>query len=96
MTLQDKYRLVQDLTSIGFNQVSVWVSGRRAEEDEAMYKFNQITAYGWCDDRLIRVVKSFLLTEEDVFNFRRTFQRILKNRHRSSVPNQDIFQYIVR
>eukprot|EP01033_Poteriospumella_lacustris_P007676 gene7676-5518_t len=94
MTLQSKYRLVQDMTSLGFNHVSVWMTGRRAEEDEAMYKFNQITAYNWCDERLIRTVKSFLLTETDVFGLRRTFQRILNGRSRSTVTIIDIFDHI--
>lgn len=95
-SLQTKYRLVQDMTSLGFNHVSVWLTGRKAEEDDSMYKFNQITAYHWCDERLIRTVKSFLLTEEDVFSMRRTFQRMLNGRNRQTLGYNDIFHYLVR
>lgn len=95
MTLQSKFMLVCDFASLGFQHITLWSTGRRPEDEETLYKFNQITAYPWCDDRLLRVVKSFLLTEDDVFAIRKTFQRMTRSRTRTTLLVQDLFKYIV-
>lgn len=86
--------LVADMTSVGIHDVSLWSTLRRPDDADALYRFQKLGAYDWCDERLLRVIKSFNLTEIDVFAFRRTYEDILNNRNRSSIKVDDIFNFI--
>lgn len=90
-SLQTKYRCLRDLAELGFDGMSLWCTGRQLEDEESMYKYNHITALPWCDERMLRTVKSFLVSEADVFEIKRCFTRIIGGRNRDTVKVAEIF-----
>jgi hypothetical protein len=81
---------------IGFLGVSLWCKTRKAESEDLLFKFNRVQSQPWCDDRLVRVMKAFNITEEDVMRLRKVFENMLYGRNRETLRVEELFSYIVR
>jgi hypothetical protein len=90
------YALIKDLVKIGFHGVSIWCKGRKAENEDLLFKFNRVQSQPWCDNRLIRIMKSVNLTEDDVMRLRRIFENMLFGRDRETLRVEEFFAFIVR
>lgn len=94
---REGYMLVKDMTLVGIPGISLFSKMRKVEEDEAqLYKLNRVQAQDWCDERLLKAAKTFMLTESDIFNIRKTFDAMLRGRNRATLKVEEMFNYLVR
>lgn len=94
--MKQGYLLIRDMTRLGFANISIWGKTRRAENEDVLFKFNRIQSHPWCDDRLLKVMKTFNITEDDVMRFHRVFENMLYGRNRDTLRVEELFGFIVR
>ena len=89
------FNVVVDFANLGLTHMTLWYSSRKLEDEDTLFKFSRLTANYWCDDRLLRAVKGFNLSEPDVMKLRRTFDDMLYGRNRETIRVDDMLQFIV-
>lgn len=63
---------------------SIWFEGHLSMENAELQKYNRLRAYNWCDNRLMRCVEAYCLTEEDVLAIRKVYDTIPKPKLQSN------------
>ena len=74
------YFLVKDFTSLGISDVCLFAINRQPEDESKVFRLNVIETYDWCDDRLLRTMKSFNLSDSDVLKFNSIYENLLFGR----------------
>jgi hypothetical protein len=69
------YKHVASLKPFGFD-TSVFVLAKEPVDDDELFDFGTLSGNEWFDKRLIKCVKTFNLTEDDVMKFRWRFEKI--------------------
>jgi len=91
----DGYMLVKNLAEVGVPGIYLFSKMRKLESDEnQLYKLNRIAAQDWCDERLLKTARAFLLSESDVFGLHRVFEAMLFGRNRDTIKVEELFIYI--
>lgn len=83
------------MSKIGFSSVSLWSKSRKIESEDILFKFNRIQSQPWSDPRLLRTMKAFNMSEDDIFRLRRIFENMLFGRNRDTLRAEEFFSYIV-
>ena len=68
------------LSKFGYKTTSIWYEAHLVPEDDELFKYHRIKAYNWSDPRLLRCIEVFALTEDDVHEFRRIFDKFPKEK----------------
>ena len=63
----------------------IWTTARRTLDEENLYKLGRLPAYDWFDEKLLRLVKGFNLSEQDVYAMRKVFERMKTSKHHGDV-----------
>mmetsp|Transcript_1317 Transcript_1317/g.1387 ORF Transcript_1317/g.1387 Transcript_1317/m.1387 type:complete len:1578 (-) Transcript_1317:176-4909(-) len=92
--LKDGFMLLKDLTQIGFAGISLWGKTKKPDDESLLFKFNRVQSQPWCDDRLLRVMKAFNITEDDVMRLHRVFENVLYGRNRDTMRVEELFASI--
>lgn len=90
-----EFSMIVNFSDLGLSHVTLWYSSRRLEDEDALFKFSRLTANVWCDERLLRAVKGFNLSEPDVMKMRRVFEDMMYGRNRDTVRLDDAMRFIV-
>jgi len=91
------FREAGDLSRFGFHECSIWISSRLPtadDDEEILYKFGKLSQMSWYDARLRKVVKSFNLSESDVFALRGVFDDMLQGRVKTSILIEEVFMFL--
>lgn len=72
------YKHVASLKPFGF-ETSVFVLAKEPVDDDELFDFGTLSGNEWFDKRLIKCVKTFNLTEDDVMKLRWRFEKIQGN-----------------
>jgi len=84
--------LIKHLNEVGIQGISLFCKMRKIDEDEnQLYRLNRIAAQEWCDERLLKTAKTFLLHENDIFSIYRIFASMLYGRNRDSLAVEELF-----
>jgi hypothetical protein len=74
---KDGLTLVHDLKSFGY-QTSIWMHTSNTIYENGLYNYDRIHAYAWSDDRILRLIEAFCLTEHDLVRLRQVYDTLEK------------------
>lgn len=55
---------------------SIWYEAHVVPTDSDLFKYNRIKAYNWSDTKVLRCIEVYALTEEDVLELRRVYEKL--------------------
>jgi hypothetical protein len=69
--------LVHDLKSFGY-QTSIWMHTNNQIHADGLFNYDRIHAYAWSDNRILRIIEAYCLTEKDLVQLRQVYDTLEK------------------
>lgn len=89
------FNMIINFSTLGLTHLTLWYTSRKLEDEDVIFKFSRLTANYWCDERLLRAVKGFNLSEPDVMKLRGVFEDMQYGRNRETIRVDDMLRFVV-
>lgn len=86
----------KNMSEFGMRSI-IWIETRVLMEEDNMHKLGTLSGQEWWDDRLLRIIKAFNLSEADVFSMHAVFEDIRRGTTQAGRKNirvDDMYRHI--
>lgn len=92
--LLDKgWKMMVDMSTLGFNNCFLWYVQRKPSADDDIYDYGTVKVQDWFDPRLKRVMEAFNLSPSDIYMLHNNFETIVGASYSDYITPKAFFEF---